>query len=435
MKQQIISKILLVLLVFLSVSMKTHGSIMKGTGKSPEGMLNQFLGEPKCDVQIIGKERYPNVIVATDGTVIATWGRARNDVNVRVRRSEDGGITWGPDILIAKGMHGGGALVDETNGNIWIFVEKKHPPRHPQKAMGPLGIYRSQNHGKTWEKIDNITIKADANGYIPQMHMAETGITLQHGKHAGRLLRAARVYDKQSGSYSGGYNTAIYSDDGGKSWQSSAPFPDTGTGEGAVVELSDGRVYYSSRKHLYTVEDYNNILLVAGKRLYAWSYDDGQTWQDLAISKVLPDGPRYRGSETEVFYTQYHGERIKAFSFNSHFGCMGGLARLPVRDRDILLYSNVDTEGPIRERTTVWASFDGGKTWPIKRLVDTSNRRNAGYSSLAVGRAETPSKGWIYLQYESSPPAPSQSMARFNLSWLLEGDLTGDGKLPIWLQY
>jgi len=60
--------------------------------------------------------------------------------------------------------------------------------------------------------------------------MAEHGITLRHGEHKGRLLRPARVYGKNNG-----YNTAIFSDDGGKTWQSSKPFPMTGTGEGAVA--------------------------------------------------------------------------------------------------------------------------------------------------------------------------------------------------------
>ena len=30
-------------------------------------------------------------------------------------------------------------------------------------------------------------------------------------------------------------------------------------------------------------------------RWEAWSEDDGATWKDLAISTVLPDGPRGKG--------------------------------------------------------------------------------------------------------------------------------------------
>ena len=77
----------------------------------------------------------------------------------------------------------------------------------------------------------------------------------------------------------------------------------------------------------------------------------------------------------------------------------------------------------------MWASFDGGKTWPLKRLVDGGR---SGYSSLAVGRPGTPSEGWIYLHFEGGPKGGS-TVARFNLSWLIEGAETGDGRLPPWV--
>ncbi len=35
-------------------------------------------------------ERFPNVVITTKGTVLATWGSKR----LRARRSEDGGKTW-----------------------------------------------------------------------------------------------------------------------------------------------------------------------------------------------------------------------------------------------------------------------------------------------------------------------------------------------------
>lgn len=65
-----------------------------------------------------------------------------------------------------------------------------------------------------------------------------------------------------------------------------------------------------------------------------------------------------------------------------------------------------------RKRGTVWASFDGGNTWPEKRLVDEGN---FAYSSLTAGRTGTPSEGMIYLLYESNGGA---KIARFNLDWV-----------------
>ena len=103
---------------------------------------------------------------------------------------------------------------------------------------------------------------------------------------------------------------------------------------------------------------------------------------------------------------------------------MGGLVRLPVAGKDILIFSNIDTKAAKRERATVWASFDGGKTWPIKRLVFDGS---SAYSSINAGRPGTPSEGWIYLNFESEGQS---KVARFTLSCLLDGVATGDGNVP-----
>jgi sialidase-1 len=104
---------------------------------------------------------------------------------------------------------------------------------------------------------------------------------------------------------------------------------------------------------------------------------------------------------------------------------MAGLVRLPVRGRDVLIFSNIESPNG-RHHGTVWASFDGGQTWPIKRLVYEGA---FAYSSLAAGRPGTPSEGWIYLLFEGGPQGGS-TVARFNLGWILEGEKTGDGSIP-----
>ena len=190
-------------------------------------------------------------------------------------------------------------------------------------------------------------------------------------------------------------------------WHASAPFPVDGTGEGCVVELADGRILYSSRQHRFGDDE-----PLRHERLQAWSHDGGATWQDATHSS-LPDGPRYRGHED------------RGANYNGHFGMAAGLTRLPEEGRDILLYSNADEEGHERVGMTVWASFDGGATWPIKRLVDEGP---SAYSSLQAGRPNTPSEGWVYLQYEERNGGGR--MARFNLPWVIAGEATGDGIVP-----
>ncbi|MFT5108364.1 MAG: hypothetical protein ACI8XO_005108 [Verrucomicrobiales bacterium] len=111
---------------------------------------------------------------------------------------------------------------------------------------------------------------------------------------------------------------------------------------------------------------------------------------------------------------------------NRSYGCMGGLTRLPVAGRDIVIFSNIETPNSRLENGTVWASFNGGKTWPIKRLATPGS---SGYSSMNAGRPGTASEGWIYLMAETHGAV----VVRFNLSWLIEGgEATGDGKVPDW---
>ena len=360
-------------------------------GEAAEGPIEPFVSAPAFQMQQVFKgERFPNIVVGTDGTVLALWGNSA----VRVRRSLDAGQTWGPEITIAKpGFQGGGATVDETTGKVFAFVEKGHPP-------APITVYCSQDHGASWDPIDAV-IHKDPLGNMPSMHMNEGGITLRHGPHAGRLIRPARNYagGNKHSEWPNHYTTAIYSDDGGQSWRTSAPFPENGTGEAAITELSNGRLYYNSRVHWEKRPDNT-------RRRCAFSDDGGQTWTGWRLIKALPDGRQDRS-----------------------YGCMGGLARLPVRSRDVLLFSNLDTESNRRERITVWASFDGGGTWPIKRLVFDGP---SGYSSMTAGRPGTPSEGWVFLNFEGGPGGGSQ-VARFNLAWLLEGSMTGDGSLPAWL--
>ena len=356
--------------------------------KANEGRLRPHLGEPSIELQQVFKnQRFPNIVVAMDGALVAVWGSD----GVVARRSEDSGKTWGPEIIVAKpGFQGGGVIVDENSGEIFAFVEERHPP-------APLAVYRSSDHGRSWRKSETV-IHPDSEGRMPSMHMNDHGITLRHGQYAGRLVRPSRNYaaGNRREEWPNHFTNAIYSDDGGTTWQTSEPFPENGTGEACVAELSDGTIYYNSRIHWNKRP--NNT-----RRRGAYSEDGGQTWRDWHIIEALPDGHQHRS-----------------------YGCMGGLTRLAVQGRDILIFSNLDTPNARREKITVWASFDGGKTWPIKRLVFDGP---SAYSSMTSGRPGTRTEGWIFLHFEGGPKGGS-TVAKFNLSWLLAGTPTGDGVVP-----
>jgi sialidase-1 len=68
-------------------------------------------------------------------------------------------------------------------------------------------------------------------------------------------------------------------------------------------------------------------------------------------------------------------------------------------------------------------SFDAGKSWPVKKVIEPLGFK---YSSLAIGKENTPSEGYVYLLYETGEGENINAygggkIARFNLSWILEG--------------
>lgn len=362
-----------------------------GGGHAVASRLEEFLGEPVLvPMQELWKGRggWGGILTARDGTVVAFQSPGGG----KCRRSRDGGKTWDPDIEIAPDAKGGNGIVDETRGDI-LYVNP-----------GAGWLFRSRDHGASWVR-EGVQVRPDGFGLSPKgggVEAMQCGITLAFGERRGRLLMPARITGpKHSNAVEWRpyhYSTAVYSDDGGATWQTSKPFPVFGTGEATLAELSDGSILYNSREHMSR-----------SNRYFAWSHDGGDLWIHPTESPDLPDGAR-----------------------GTSYGCMGGMIRLPVLGHDILLFSNLDTDAgemPAkvgastskgREKITVWASFDGGRSWPVKRLIDDGP---SAYSNLGVGRSGTPSQGKIYLIFEGGPTDCYEAVqvVSFNLSWLLNG--------------
>lgn len=395
-------------------------------GNPVEGPLDVHLGEPLFDQQIVfdggTQVREPYLAVALDGTVLALRNRPG-----LLRRSTDAGQTWQAPQEVPFGFMDSNLMVDENTGDILTV----------RLWEGPDRLWRSQDHGHSWTEQEITLIpnevmrwlaraglktrgerEVGSGDYYLHANASESGITLRHGKYAGRLLVSATFrphaaeHPSDRQPIDAIYSCAIFSDDGGATWQVSGLFPEGYTEEAALVELHDGRIYYNSRSHqgYHDRTQVRELDAAENLRREAWSDNGGGTWDGLRVNPVLPDGGGYgRG-----------------------YGMKGGLVRLPIQNRDLLIYSNADTAGGAREKMTVWASFDGGHTWPIQRRVDDGP---GAYSSLAAGRPGTPGEGMIYLLFEGVESGVYHGMqvARFNLAWLLGGQATGHGQLPDWL--
>ncbi len=394
-----------------------------------DGPLDAFLGKPFCEIRPVFEGsppvREPYLAVATDGTVLVL----RNYVG-HLRRSTDGGETWSDIIEVPIRHSDSNIIVDELTGDLLSL----------RLWQGEDKAFRSKDGGSTWVE-EPVSVRLDGEmrwleqaglkhrttrtsgepgkSYYLHCNASESGLTLRYGKRPGRLIVTgtfrphAKEHPSDRKPVDAIYSCALYSDDRGKSWRVSELFPDGYTEEAAVVELSDGTLYFNTRSHrgFYEKERARTLSAEHALRREAWSTDEGHTWDNFRISRVLPDGGGY----------------------NRGYGMKGGLTRLPVRGRDILIYSNADTAGGQREKLTIWASFDGGRTWPIKRLLYPGP---SAYSSLGAGRPGTASEGKIFILFEGSlrHQYGAMQVARFNLSWLLGGERTGDGDVPDWVR-
>ena len=292
-------------------------------------------GKPFFEMKdLFGAKRIPKIIVAKSGAVLAFTGSCSV-----YRRSTDSGRTWDDARSVAP-KAGGNAIVDRTTGDILILKARSGE------------MWRSRDHGKTW-KHENVTIRPNLAGHGSPDRMrssancSESGITLQYGKHKGRLVMPARICPVSDSNAQENwwyhYNTAVYSDDGGRTWQTCEPIQ-SGTGEGTLAELSDGRIYYNSRSHMR----------VDHRRQISWSHNGGRYFVDWSTSDDLFE-------VGQPFYFKYGSK--------PSYGCNAGLVRMPsqcVKEKDVLLFSTPDDPGGHRFKMTVHASFDGAKTWPVK---------------------------------------------------------------------
>lgn len=336
--------------------------------------------------------RIPAVVTTASGTVLAfAEGRVSGaadtgDIDVVVKRSTDGGCTWGPLAVVAAGegdTRGNPApVVDPATGRIVLvtcynagdategeITRGEVPPEDSRRVF----VQTSDDDGLTFTAPREIT----ADVKPPEWRWYATGpghaIALTHGEHAGRLVVPANhsvVPPEGSGDlgdedrYYGAH--ALYSDDGGQTWQ--LGFTDgayDGTvnpNESIAAELPDGRIYFNSR-------DQNGT--APGARLDAYSLDGGETLQHpYAPQPTLDDVPVVQASVLQT-------------------------ADGP------LLFSGPSVPDA-RKAMALWRSDDGGQTFR-KALV--LSELPAAYSDLVQLDAAT-----VGVLYETGQLGPYESI-------------------------
>ena len=329
--------------------------------------------------------RIPAVIVSTKGTVLAfSEGRKNSrsdtgDINLVLRRSRDGGKTWGKMQVVwdDKGNTCGNPcpVVDQATGTIWLLLTWNRGDDHESRIKTATSkdtrrvfVCHSTDDGVTWTEPVEITKTTKRKDWRWYATGPGVGIQLQRGPHKGRMVVPCdhSTADGTFGSHS------VYSDDGGKTWGRGEPILPA-VNECQVVELTDGRL-------LMNMRNYKQV--ESRIRAIATSKDGGRTWSDVSYDSALP-------------------EPI----------CQASLLRYSTKadgGKDILLFSNPATKKS-RSAMTVKLSYDEGKTWPVAKLLYSGS---AAYSCLTVLPDKT-----VGLLYERDG-YKRISFARIPLEWL-----------------
>jgi len=333
--------------------------------------------------------RIPGIVLSKKGTLLAFCearaGADRSRTDLVLKRSEDGGKTWGPLQLVLKARKVLDAIVnpcpvvDRSSGDIYCFStlfpdgDVSIREWESRKRYGVIRtiITKSTDDGIRWSSPLDIT---------EQITNVKTDIGKKTGPGAGIQTSTGRlVIPYGIGPELKSKAMIIYSDDHGKTWKAGGRTSSTST-ETQIVELSDGSLRLDMR-HQRPKEKPRHC------RYYSISRDKGKTWTKPVRDQALLDT-----------------------------ACQGSIWRHPFRnkgqDRDPILFANPASTFQNRVNMTVRASYDDGKTWPLAKTVHPGPCAYCCLVSLPDGS--------VGLLYENGDKHRYEriSFARFDLKWL-----------------
>ncbi|SDT47491.1 exo-alpha-sialidase [Jiangella sp. DSM 45060] len=337
------------------------------------------------------------VDVTSAGTVLA-FSEARvatsaddGPKDLVLRRSTDGGRTWGPTAFIED--HHGGAwanptpVVDLRTGRITVFY-----------ALNAAGLSSrvfqraSIDDGVSWGDPIEVTDLFVGNEHGWTFHLPGPGRGIQLA--GGRLL--VEVWHRRSIDVPAAgrdYSVSVvYSDDGGRTWAWGGIVPDPaglGLDEARIAQLATGEVIVNAR-------------LAGGvsntSRAVARSRDGGLTFTDAVV-------------ETNIA---------------PHAGIAAGLAaRVDRNGVERVVYTS-PVKGTGRDTLYARLSHDGAESWSWGRVIDNAR---AGYSDVVWLDDGTPLV--LYSRLGGSGVETLDVVAaRFDLAWLTQ-DRDGVERGPI----
>lgn len=321
--------------------------------------------------------RIPAIVRTTGGTLLAfAEGRVLDcgdagDIDIVLKRSTDGGRTWGPLQVVSEGAgdtHGNPApVVDRATGRVLLAETYNTGRTDSGNCRVPCDrvphLQYSDDDGLTWSAPRDLSAEILPPRWNSWFATGPVhGIQLSHGHHAGRLVFGVNAETWDGRRVTAGHAALVVSDDGGEHWRVGAtdswPVAADGTfrqkpSEVTLTERTDGSLLVSGRE-----QDGSDL----GHRTQAVSLDGGDSFG--SPFRALPDlyAPQVQCATLDL------GERIL-------LSCPGD----PDRRRTMMIRS----------------SYDGGRTWDTVDRGTVVTTDWSGYSDLAHA-----DEGTVGLLYE-----------------------------------
>ncbi|MFI9168611.1 exo-alpha-sialidase [Streptomyces lincolnensis] len=216
--------------------------------------------------------RIPAIVRTGAGTLLAfaegrvlTCGDAA-DIDIVLKRSTDGGRTWGPLQVVDEGggdTHGNPTpVVDRATGRVLLAATHNTGRTDGENCSVPCDraphLLHSDDDGRTW------SAPRDLSSAIRPAHWNSWyatgpahGIQLTRGPHAGRLVLGVNTETWDGTRVTAHHAALVVSDDGGEHWRAGAtdtwPVAADGTfrqkpSELTLAERADGSVLVSGRE-------------------------------------------------------------------------------------------------------------------------------------------------------------------------------------------
>ena len=238
-------------------------------------------GPAEQDLFVAGTEGYhsfriPSLIVTRRGAILAFCeGRKHSrsdtgDIDLVLRRSRDGGRTWGPlQLVVDDGPNTMGnpcPVVDRNTGVIWLPITRNLGEDTQDRILDRASrgtreawLLKSDDDGATWSKPVEITAAVKRPDWTWYATGPGCGIQLR----SGRLVIPCDHYVAETKMRR---SHVIYSDDGGRSWKIGGVVGDH-TNECQVVELRDGSLLINMRSY----HGKNRRAVAISRRRYGWT--------------------------------------------------------------------------------------------------------------------------------------------------------------------